>query len=50
MWGTLVGALLIAVINNGMVLLGISPYFQQLVKGLIILGAVLLDRLREEPA
>jgi len=48
-WGTLVGALLIAVINNGMVLLGISPYFQQLVKGLIILGAVLLDRLRDEP-
>ena len=49
-WGTLVGALLIAVINNGMVLLGISPYFQQLVKGLIILGAVLLDRLRDEPS
>ena len=47
-WGTLVGALLISVINNGMILLGISPYFQQLVKGLIILGAVLLDRLREE--
>ena len=49
-WGTLVGALLIAVINNGMVLLGISPYFQQLVKGLIILGAVLIDRLRDEPS
>ena len=49
-WGTLVGALLIAVINNGMILLGISPYFQQLVKGLIIIGAVLLDRLREEAA
>ncbi len=47
-WGTLVGALLIAVINNGMILLGISPYFQQLVKGLIIIGAVLLDRLRDE--
>jgi ribose/xylose/arabinose/galactoside ABC-type transport system permease subunit len=47
-WGTLVGALLISVINNGMILLGISPDFQQLVKGLIILGAVLLDRLREE--
>jgi len=31
-WGTLDRALLIAVINNGMVLLGISPYFQQLVK------------------
>ena len=48
-WGTLVGALLIGVINNGMNLLGISPYFQLLVKGLIIIGAVLLDRLRQEP-
>ena len=47
-WGTLVGALLIAVINNGMVLLGINPYYQGLVKGLILLGAVLLDRLRDE--
>jgi ribose/xylose/arabinose/galactoside ABC-type transport system permease subunit len=47
-WGTLVGALLIGVINNGMNLLGISPYFQLLVKGLIIIGAVLLDRLRQE--
>jgi ribose/xylose/arabinose/galactoside ABC-type transport system permease subunit len=49
-WGTLVGALLISVINNGMNLLGISPYYQLLVKGIIIVGAVLLDRLREEPA
>jgi ribose transport system permease protein len=49
-WGTLVGALLIGVINNGMNLLGISPYFQLLVKGLIIIGAVLLDRLRQEAA
>lgn len=46
-WGTLIGALLIAIINNGMNLLGISPYYQQLVKGLIIIGAVLVDRLRE---
>jgi ribose transport system permease protein len=47
-WGTLVGALLIAVINQGMVLLGIGVYYQGLVKGLILLGAVLLDRLRDE--
>lgn len=47
-WGTLIGALLIAVINQGMVLLGIGVYNQGLVKGLILLGAVLLDRLREE--
>jgi ribose transport system permease protein len=49
-WGTLIGALLIGVINNGMNLLGISPYFQLVVKGLIIIGAVLLDRLRQETA
>lgn len=49
-WGTLIGALLIGVINNGMNLLGISPYFQLVVKGVIIIGAVLLDRLRQEAA
>jgi ribose transport system permease protein len=49
-WGTLIGALLIGVINNGMNLLGISPYFQLVVKGLIIIGAVLLDRLRQDAA
>jgi len=47
-WGTFLGALLIGTINNGMNLLGISSYFQLVAKGLIIIGAVLLDRLREE--
>jgi ribose transport system permease protein len=47
-WGTLIGALLIAIINNGMNLLGISPYFQQLVKGISSISAVLIDRLREQ--
>ncbi|MEI6387710.1 MAG: ribose ABC transporter permease [Spirochaetota bacterium] len=47
-WGTFVGALMIGVINNGMNLLGISSYFQLVVKGFIIIGAVLLDRLREQ--
>ena len=46
-WGTLIGALLIGTINNGMNLLGISSYWQAVVKGLIIVSAVLLDRLRE---
>lgn len=50
LWGTFIGALMIGVINNGMNLLDISSYFQLVVKGLIIIGAVLLDRLREEPA
>lgn len=48
--GTLIGALLIGTINNGMNLLGISPYFQQVVKGALIIGAVILDRMRDETA
>jgi ribose transport system permease protein len=47
-WGTLVGALLISVINNGMNLLGINPFYQLVVKGVIIIGAVFLDRLRDQ--
>jgi len=45
-WGTLAGTLLIGTINNGMNLLGISPYWQLVVKGSIIVGAALLDRIR----
>lgn len=47
-WGTLIGALLIGTINNGMTLLSISAYYQLVVKGVIIVSAVLLDRLRSE--
>ncbi|MBN1852132.1 MAG: ribose ABC transporter permease [Pirellulales bacterium] len=46
-WGTLIGALLIGTINNGMNHLLISSYYQLVVKGTIIVAAVLLDRLRE---
>jgi len=45
-WGSLLGALLIGVLNNGMNLLGVSPYFQQVVKGLIIICAVWLDKMK----
>ena len=48
MGGTVVGALLIGAVNNGMNLLLISPYYQLVVKGTIIVAAVLLDRLRED--
>lgn len=41
--GTLAGALIIGVINNGMNILGISPYLQLVVKGAVILGSVILD-------
>jgi ribose transport system permease protein len=45
--GTLVGAFIIAVINNGMNLTGVESYTQKVVLGLVILGAVLLDRLKQ---
>lgn len=42
--GTVLGVLLIGVINNSLDLLNISSYYQQIIKGLIIIGAVLIDR------
>lgn len=42
--GTLIGALIIGVLNNGLNLIGVSSFFQQVVKGLVILFAVLIDR------
>ena len=44
--GTLIGAFIIAVIQNGMNLMGVESYTQKIVLGLVILGAVLLDRLK----
>lgn len=44
-FGTLVGALIIGVINNGMNLLNVPSFYQQIVKGGVILGALLIERL-----
>lgn len=44
--GTLFGALIIGVINNGLDLMGVSSFYQQVVKGVIIVCAVLLDPAR----
>ncbi len=46
--GTLIGALIIGVIQNGMNLTGVQSYTQKVVLGLVILGAVLLDMLRRK--
>ena len=46
MFGTLIGALIIAVIQNGMNLTNIESYTQKVVLGLVILGAVLLDQMK----
>jgi ribose/xylose/arabinose/galactoside ABC-type transport system permease subunit len=42
--GTVVGALIIGVMNNGLDLMNVSSYWQQIVKGLIIVLAVMLDK------
>lgn len=43
-FGTLIGALIIGVLNNGLNLMNVSSFYQQVVKGGVILLAVLLDR------
>lgn len=46
--GTLIGALIIAVISNGMNLTDVESYTQKVVLGLVILGAVLIDRIKQK--
>jgi ribose/xylose/arabinose/galactoside ABC-type transport system permease subunit len=41
--GTAIGIIIIGLIYNGMTLLGISSYWQTITKGLLVIGAVLLD-------
>ena len=45
-WGTLIGALIIAALTNGLILVGVSDIWQFIIKGLVIIGAVTLDRYR----
>lgn len=42
--GTLIGALVIGVLDNGLILLGVSAFYQMVAKGFVILGAVILDQ------
>ncbi len=42
--GTVLGAVIIGVLNNGLVLLDVSPFWQQVVKGVVILLAVIVDK------
>ncbi|KAA1181858.1 ABC transporter permease subunit [Paenibacillus sp. B2(2019)] len=42
--GTLIGALIIGILNNGLNLLGVSSFYQMVVKGIVIAIAVLIDR------
>ncbi len=46
-WGTLIGAMILGVLNNGLNLLGVSPYAQKVLKGMIILFAVYISATRQ---
>lgn len=46
--GTLLGALVLGVVNNGMNILNVNVYWQQVVKGSIIVLAVVVDQLRKK--
>lgn len=45
--GTVIGCLIIGVLNSGLVALDVSPFWQQVVKGAVILVAVAIDRMRD---
>lgn len=45
LWGTVLGCLIIGVLNNGLFLLNVSPFWQQVIKGVVILLAVALDKM-----
>lgn len=46
--GTIIGVILIGILNNGLVLLNVSPFWQQVVKGLVILLAVIVDKMNQK--
>jgi ribose transport system permease protein len=47
-WATFIGVLIIGVLSNGLNLLNVSSDYQSIVKGAVILFAVLIDRLKKE--
>lgn len=47
-WGTVIGALIIGVMNNGLTILGVSSFWQYVAKGVVIVLAVILDKWRQK--
>ncbi|MBA4699277.1 MAG: ABC transporter permease [Ruminococcus sp.] len=47
LWGTIIGFLIMGAMNNGLDMMAVSSYWQLVIKGIIIIGAVMLDSLNE---
>ena len=47
LWGTLMGAMILGVVSNGLNLWGVAPFFQTVVTGCIVIVAVLADQHRK---
>jgi ribose transport system permease protein len=46
--GTFVGAFVIGVLRNGLNLIGVTPYIQKIIIGIVIVGSVFLDKIRRK--
>lgn len=46
--GTILGAIIISMINNGLNLMGVTPFIQEIVKGLVIFAVIAIDAIRRE--
>lgn len=48
LWGTMVGVMLLQCLSVGLDMLGVSTYFQMIIKGFVVIGAVMLDALNRD--
>ncbi len=48
LWGTIVGIMIMQVLSTGLDMLGVNTYYQMLVKGFVVIGAVMLDGLNSD--
>lgn len=48
LWGTIIGILLLQCLTNGLDMLGVNTYYQMIIKGFVVIGAVMLDGLSAE--
>ncbi|SFR04970.1 ABC transporter permease [Poseidonocella sedimentorum] len=43
-WGTIIGAFVIGILSDGLIMMGVSSFWQMVIKGLVIIAAVVIDQ------